>query len=100
MSNLIYHITTQAEWDLANRHGFYEAASLPVEGFIHCADAKQVAGVLKRYFVGKGPLVKLTIDTNKLHSRLQRDYSPSMNEAFPHIYGRVNLDSVAAVEHL
>ncbi len=100
MDNIIYHITTKAEWDVANENGFYAAVSLPVEGFIHCADAQQVAGVLKRYFVGKGPLVKLTIDSNKLHSRMQYDYSPSMNEAFPHIYGRINLDSVTAVEEL
>jgi len=100
MSDIIYHITTKAEWDVANQHGFYEATSLPEEGFIHCSDAHQVAGVLKRYFMGKGPLVKLTIDTNKLHSRLQYDYSPSMNEAFPHIYGRINMDSVTAVEEI
>ena len=94
MTNIIYHVTTKAEWEEANKNGFYEAASLQPEGFIHCSEEHQVAGVLNRYFAGKGPLVKLTIDTNKLHCRLQRDYSARMNEYFPHIYGRLNLDAV------
>jgi uncharacterized protein (DUF952 family) len=100
MSNIIYHITTKAEWAEANKIGFYEAPSLALEGFIHCSDEHQVAGVLNRYFKGKGPLVKLTIDTNKLNTRFQYDYSPSINEAFPHIYGRLNLDAVIAEEDI
>jgi uncharacterized protein (DUF952 family) len=100
MQNIIYHITTRGEWDKANKNGFYEAASLPTEGFIHCSSAHQVAGVLKRYFNGKGPLVKLTIDAERLISRCQYDYSPSLNETFPHIYGRINLESVIRVEDI
>lgn len=100
MSDIIYHITTKAEWEAAAKRGFYEAPSLQTEGFIHCSEEHQIAGVVQRYFTGKGPLVKLTIDVNKLHSRVQRDYSPSMNEAFPHIYGRINLDAVAAITDL
>lgn len=99
-NHIIYHITTLAEWEQAKQQGFYEAASLPVEGFIHCSEEHQVAGVLQRYFAGKGPLVKLTIDTDKLTSRLQRDFSPTMNEPFPHIYGRLNLDAVIKEESL
>ncbi|HWB27848.1 MAG TPA: DUF952 domain-containing protein [Chitinophagaceae bacterium] len=100
MSEIIYHITTQEEWQTAKQHGFYEAPSLYSEGFIHCSEAGQVHGVLQRYFTGKGPLVKLTIDIGKLRSRLQRDFSVSMNERFPHIYGRINLDAVIEEESL
>ena len=94
MNHIIYHITTEKEWETALKQGFYEATSLPVEGFIHCSTERQVDGVLQRYFTGKGPLVKLTIDSDKLHSRLQHDFSVSLNEHFPHIYGRLNLDAV------
>ncbi len=97
MSHIIYHITTQAEWEGAKKIGFYEASSLHAEGFIHCSTAHQVDGVLQRYFAGKGPLVKLTIDSDKLHARLQHDFSISLNEHFPHIYGRINLDAVVEV---
>jgi len=100
MNHIIYHITTEAEWNVAKQNGFYEAASLPVEGFIHCSTAEQVPGVLQRYFAGKGPLVKLTIDGDKLHARLQHDFSVSLNQHFPNIYGRLNLDAVVEEESL
>jgi Uncharacterized protein conserved in bacteria len=94
---IIYHITAKQEWETALQQGFYEAASLAVEGFIHCSKAEQVAGVLERYFKGRHHLVKLVIDTNKLTSKLQYDFSPSVNEKFPHIYGPVNINAVLSV---
>ena len=48
--NIIYHVTTKNEWNNALQQGSYAAASLPVEGFIHCSKAEQVQGVLERYF--------------------------------------------------
>ena len=94
---LIYHVTTKQEWNIALQKGFYEAASLAVEGFVHCSKAEQVAGVLERYFKGKTNLVKLVIDINKLTSKLQYDFSPSVNEEFPHVYGTINVDAVIDV---
>lgn len=97
---IIYHITTLPEWDQARENGAYEAASLKEEGFIHCAQENQVAGVLERYFAGKTNLIKLTIDTEKLTSNLVYDWSPSTQDTFPHIYGALNLDAVITTERL
>ena len=96
----IYHITTQTEWDAAGHTGLYEATSLKEEGFIHCSQAGQVAGVLERYFQGKTNLVKLVIDTEKLTSRLIYDWSPSTADTFPHIYGPINTEAVTSVEKI
>jgi uncharacterized protein (DUF952 family) len=97
MSSIIYHITTKAEWQAAQQQGFYEAASLALEGFIHCSTANQVNGVLERYFAGKPNLVKLVIDTTKLTHELKYEHSPSVNQEFPHVYGSINLDAVVEV---
>lgn len=96
----IYHVTTQAEWQEAQSKGFYEAASLKEEGFIHCSEANQVAGVLERYFAGKMNLVKLVIDTDKLTSRYIQEWSPSTRDTFPHIYGTININAVIGVEEI
>ncbi|TCZ68398.1 DUF952 domain-containing protein [Flaviaesturariibacter aridisoli] len=97
----IYHVTTRAEWEQAQQQGFYEAASLPVEGFIHAsADERQVQGVLQRYFAGQSGLVKLTIDTSKLTHELKWELAPSVGEEFPHIYGPLNVEAVVSVEQL
>lgn len=97
MSPIIYHVTTLAEWQNALEQGFYEASSLPIEGFIHCSKEEQVAGVLERYFAGVDELVKLVIDTTKLTNPLKYELAPSVNQEFPHIYGALNLDAVIEV---
>jgi uncharacterized protein (DUF952 family) len=97
---IIYHVTPKADWNKAQQQGFYEAASLNAEGFIHCSQEHQVAGVLERYFEGQTSLVKLVIDSDKLTSKLVFDWSPSMADTFPHIYGPINLDSVTEVVSL
>ena len=80
---IIYHVTTAAEWNAAKEKGEYQSASLKGEGFIHCSEDHQVAGVLERYFAEKTSLVKLVIDTGKLKSRYVQEWSPSTHDTFP-----------------
>jgi uncharacterized protein (DUF952 family) len=95
---VIYHITTQKEWNAAQPAGQYASASLKEEGFIHCSQEAQIPGVLQRYFAGKKDLVKLVIDTDKLQSQLIYEWSPSIADTFPHIYGPINTSAVVAAE--
>ena len=94
---IIYHVTTIEDWNAAKQKGFYEHPSLKDEGFIHCSQDHQVAGVLERYFVGKTRLIKLVIDTDKLTSKFVFDWSPSLADTFPHVYGPINTDAVIDV---
>ncbi|MCC6290317.1 MAG: DUF952 domain-containing protein [Chitinophagaceae bacterium] len=97
---LIYHITTQPQWDTAKETGYYESPSLKEEGFIHCSQEKQIPDVLNRYFSGKTNLVKLSIDTEKLTSQLIYDWSNAIEDTFPHIYGPINLEAIAGIEKI
>lgn len=94
---IIYHVTTASDWNAAKEKGFYDHPSIKAEGFIHCSQEHQVAGVLKRYFDGQGDLVKLVIDTDKLTSKFVFDWSPSTADTFPHVYGPINTDAVIDV---
>jgi uncharacterized protein (DUF952 family) len=94
----IYHIATSQEWNNALQTGSYEATSLKEEGFIHCSQQEQLAFVVERYFALKTDLVKLTIDPAKLKSRLIYEWSPSLAQTFPHIYGPINTDAVVKSE--
>lgn len=96
--SIIYHITTRQEWQKAEQLGHYESSSLAEEGFIHCSEERQLSGVLERYYSGKTDLLKLSIETSKLTSPLYYDWSPSIEDTFPHIYGPVNLDAVLTTE--
>jgi uncharacterized protein (DUF952 family) len=97
---IIYHVTTVTEWKTAQQKGSYESASLATEGFIHCSQVHQVAGVLERYFAGQKGLVKLVIDTDKLTSKYVFELSPSVADTFPHVYGPVNIEAVIKVEDI
>ena len=106
---LIYHIAFDADWDITKQNGFYEHPSLKEEGFIHCSQEHQLSGVLERYFTGAKDLVKkavqliakdlvkLVIDTEKLTSKLVYDWSPTVQDTFPHIYGVINLYAVVEI---
>ncbi len=94
---IIYHVTTTEDWNAAKQKGYYEHPSLKDEGFIHCSQDQQIAGVLERYFAGKTDLVKLVIDTDKLTSKFVFDWSPTTQDTFPHIYGPINSDAVVDV---
>lgn len=91
---LIYHITTATAWAEALRAGQYEAPSLQSEGFIHNCEENQVAAILERFYAGQQELVKLSVDTDKLSSPLVYEWSASLQDTFPHIYGPINLDAV------
>ena len=94
---IIYHVTTAADWKKALETGLYDHPSLKEEGFIHCSQEHQVAGVLERYFSGKTGLIKLVIDTDKLTSKYIFDWSPSSQDTYPHIYGPINTGAVVEV---
>lgn len=95
---IIYHLALAGQWQEAVRAGEYcvstRGATLREIGFIHAATEDQVDGVQGRFYVDAGDLVLLTIDTDRLSSPWQFD--PVGDQAFPHIYGPLNLDAVVA----
>lgn len=97
---MIYHITTHQSWKSALQQGFYEAASLKSEGFIHTSKAEQVKGVLERYYSKEKNLLLLHIDENKVTPEIKWELAPSINEEFPHIYGKLNVDAVIKITEI
>ncbi len=95
--SLIYHITTAEAWSAAKTSGAYVSPSLKEEGFIHCSEKGQVEDIKSRFYAGVEDLVLLTIDTEKLTSQLIFEWSPSVQNTFPHIYGPINMDAVVTV---
>ena len=95
MNDLIYHITSRAEWEQAQKIGRYEADSLAGQGFIHSSKAGQVLRVANSFYAGRPGLILLAIEPGKLTSPLK--WEPGVDlatEVFPHIYGPINLEAV------
>jgi uncharacterized protein (DUF952 family) len=100
----ILHITTRKAWIDATRLGEYSAPSLQADGFIHASTISQVLPVATSLYKGQSGLVLLEIDPKRLASELKWEPPaggppPGVPEddAFPHIYGPINLDSVIQV---
>lgn len=93
----IFHILTQAEWREALRRGEYAAASLATEGFIHCSTAAQVVASANRHFQGRADLYLLRIDAKAVTATLKYENTTGGIEAFPHLYGPLNLAAVTGV---
>lgn len=94
---LIYHIVLPDAWKESESQPHYAAASLETEGFIHCSFVDQLEAVLDRYYKAAGDVLILSIDTEKLTSKLVSEPSTN-NEIYPHIYGKINRDAVVAIE--
>jgi uncharacterized protein (DUF952 family) len=93
---LIFHMVLPERWAEFDT-GIYRAASLETEGFIHCSYAEQLDRVIERYYKNEKRLIILSLDTDKLMSRVVHEPSTG-DEIYPHIYGPVNRDAIVAVE--
>lgn len=101
---MILHITTKQEWSAAQAKGEYIAPSLASEGFIHFSTGRQVVNVANAFYRGRTDLVLLLVDETRLKSEVKWEAPAgppaddiSETDLFPHVYGPVNLDSVASV---
>lgn len=91
---MIYHITTQANWQNAQTLGYYAPPEFAAEGFIHACKAEQVEGVFDRYYKDQTGLMVLHIDERLLKPPHTFVFVEKSNDEFPHIFGQLNLDAV------
>lgn len=94
---LILHITSRTQWAGAKITGFYQADSLNSEGFIHCSTPEQVLGPANALYRGRKGLVLLCIDPNRVQAEIVYEDCYDTGQAFPHIYGSLNVDAVVNV---
>ncbi len=94
---IIYHIVLPEVWEKFKDKDLYETGSLEGEGFIHCSFAGQIEAVLQRYYKGAAQVLVLTIESEKLTSKLVNEPSTG-GEIYPHIYGQINRDAIVEIE--
>lgn len=96
----IYHLTTRQEWESSLTMGSHTVPSLKEEGFIHCCTEEQIAQVVDRFYKDALDIVILKVNTEKLRSQLVYEWSSSMEDTYPHVYGAINTDSVEDVSDI
>ncbi len=98
MPDFIYHITTPQQWAQAQEQGCYRPEGYALEGFIHCCEASQIQGVVSRYFQGRTNLLMLKLNPKQLTADVRYERLRADLDAFPHLYGPLNLDAVCDTE--
>lgn len=94
----MYHVALAGEWEAARERGVYSIStrgrSLDDVGFVHCARAEQVAGVIERFYADVDDLVLLTIDVGRIDAEVVDEPAPGWTELFPHVYGPIPVAAV------
>jgi glutathione S-transferase len=102
LPDLIYHLAIEREWADARRAGEYRMSTLgrtlDDEGFIHCSFEHQVRRVADLFYGERDDIVLLSIDPRGLQAELRVETPPGAAEAFPHVYGPLNLEAVVRAE--
>ncbi|MFK7891770.1 MAG: DUF952 domain-containing protein [Granulosicoccus sp.] len=95
--HVIFHVASAEDVAAIKMHSEYRCNSLSSEGFIHCCERNQLAGVLQRYYQGVDNLKLLVIDPQRLENELVVENTTGGSELFPHIYGPINIDALDTI---
>jgi uncharacterized protein (DUF952 family) len=102
----ILHLVPAADWRAIAPGQPYAPPSLAAEGFIHCTASPEVLlHVANSFYAGvPGDFLVLEIALARVRAPVRFEPpaspppgSPLASELFPHIYGPLNIDAVAAV---
>jgi uncharacterized protein (DUF952 family) len=105
---MIFHITSRAAWDKAQKDGYYRAENFAIEGFNHCSTLAQVLPVANNFYKGQSGLILLEIEPTLLSAELKWEPPTGgtpppgapADEMFPHVYGPINVDAVVRIVDL
>ena len=97
IQTMLYRIAEPADWQTAQETGLFASADLAAEGFIHSSEAHQILETARRYYAGRADLVLLEWDEAALAAagvRVEREWVPSRQQHFAHVFGPVPLAAV------
>ncbi|MGW4095721.1 DUF952 domain-containing protein [Mycobacterium sp. NPDC004974] len=94
---VLVHLCSVEDWLTAQRSGEHRPDSLGVQGFVHLSAPGQVHLPANRLYSGRGDLVLLHIDPEKLTDPVRWEPGvPTDPESmlFPHLYGPLPVGAV------
>lgn len=97
----IFHVTLPEHWDQAQLDGQItmstRGVTLADEGFVHCSFSDQLTATAARFYGDLDEVVVVRIDVAALTSPFVVEDLSGDGQAFPHVYGPINLDAVLDV---
>jgi uncharacterized protein (DUF952 family)/isopentenyldiphosphate isomerase len=90
----IIHTYEVSQWENQKDNNFYTSESLSSDGFIHCCTSEQLEWVFNRFYKKEKEVVVITLNPEKLTSRVIYEDFGNFKSWFPHIYGPINKEAV------
>ena len=94
---MLFHIAEQKDIERAQQRGQYVPEAFARDGFIHCSYPEQVIEVANRLFSGRGDLLLLEIDPQKLSCPIVDENLEGGLELYPHVYGPLPSAAIVAI---
>ena len=98
MNSFVYRILNPEEWVNFKKKKLFSGNNLDKRsGYIHLSSKDQLRKTIEIYFKEK-KIVILKIETKKLKKKIVWEISRG-GEKFPHLYDKLNIESVVGVDH-
>ncbi len=95
----IYKALTPAEWKSFQENGKFEGTALDKkDGYIHISMIHQLDRILKKFMKDEPLVIIVKLKTSVLKDKLVLEYSKSRTDKYPHYYGALPREAIAAVE--
>lgn len=97
MTDLIFHMAHQADWERCRQTGAPYAGSADDlrDGFIHFSTAAQIQVSAAKHRFGQTDLLLIAVDPQRLGDALKWEASRG-DQLFPHLYGALDTQLAAA----
>ena len=93
---MFIYTATPGEWEEIQARKAFHDARFHEEGFIHCSYPGQTVPVLNKHYRQEKTVILLVVDPGKLDAPWKSEDLKNRGEAFPHVYGPINLSAVVA----
>ncbi len=91
---LIFHLVSRSAWKEGQQEGRYRPEIYEQEGYIPCADGRQIQVTANQKFKDSLELLLLVIDPTRVNTRVAYEYDQQVEQKVPRVYGPLNIDAV------
>lgn len=100
MTERLFHIVAESDWQPVAGTAHYEPASLGEQGFVHFSYARQVARTANLLYRQEDGLVVIEFDPAAIGAPVVDEDLYDAGEEFPHVYAPIPVAAAVAVHRL
>ena len=91
-NDLLFTLTTKAEWKLFSSSGNFEPNTLKEIGFIRCFHGNQIERAANNYYPEEDEILLIVIDPLRIQVPLKNEKIDG--DKYPNLYGAFSIDAV------